>query len=391
MKDKIIKIQHIITSLSRGGAEAILYNLVKSLPVDSGFKHSVINLTGENAFDFASMGVQVENLAMQRGMPSLRARKLLRQHMHAFAPDLIQGWMYHGNIAASLAALKSIPIVYGVHHSLHRLRDEKLLTQLLVYMGARFACRNVSHVVFCSQKSKTQHESMGYPSVKSAFIPNGIDCKRFKPARNGKYEARRLAGLGLPENALLLGHVARFHPMKNHVGLIRSFAEVTKRQPQAHLVMIGRNVTPENSKLQKALDTAGLNGKVFLLGERDDIEDIMPAFDVYLSASLGEAFPIVLGEAMSCGVPCIATDVGDSASLIGDTGRIVPPGNEIALTKAIEEMLLMPAYARQELGIAARKRVLKEFSLPSMAEDYAGIYRESVCFFSDHDKQTRNS
>lgn len=377
MNEKIIKVQHIITSLSRGGAETMLYKLIESLPCDSGFKHSVISLTGENAFDFASMGVPVKNLEMQRGIPSVKAWKLLRQHVRAFTPDLIQGWMYHGNFAASIAANSRKPVFFGMHYTLSRFKEEKRVLKALIYIGAYMARGSVSRVVYCSQKSRRQHEAIGYPAAKSVFIPNGYDCERFRPAEKGKNNARAAAGLVLPEDALVAGHAARYHPMKNHLGIIRSFSDVVKRQSRAHLVMIGRDVTPENAALQKAVSMAGLRGRVHLLGERNDMARMMSAFDVYLSgSSWGEAFPIVLGEAMSCGVPCIATDVGDSSLLIGDTGRIVQPGDEAALAASILEILSMSEEDRLALGNAARNRVVSEFSLPATAGRYAELYRE---------------
>lgn len=374
-----MKILHIITDLFRGGAETMLYKLVEALPIGSGFEHSIISMTDVNMFDFDSMGVEVVNLGMRRRAPSLNALRMLRKTVRFVNPDLIQGWMYHGNIAASFAALHNIPVVYGIHHSLNRLGEEKILTRILVSMGARLASLQVSRVVFCSETSRIQHEAVGYPAFKSEFIPNGFDCRRFLPVGNAKHNARQMVGIALPEDSLVAGHVARYHPMKNHVGIIYSFAEVVKLHPQAHLVMIGHDVTPDNLKLQKAINAAGLEGSVHLLGERSDIDRVMPVFDIYLSGSWGEAFPLVLGEAMSCGVPCIATNVGDSAALVGNTGRIVPPGNEPALSYAINEMFAMPAEVRQALGEAARKRVLAEFSLPVVAERYATLYRMLSC------------
>lgn len=374
MKSAPLAILHIITDLGRGGAETMLYRLVDALPRESGFVHSVISLAdvGQFDLDFEFLGVPVRSLKLKAGLPSPAALLRLRRWVAAAQPDLVQGWMYHGNMAAAVAMNSKTPLVWGIHHSLQDLAREKPLTRLVIRGGPWFASR-ARQIVYCSQASQHQHEVVGYPATKSIFIPNGIDCERFRPDPQAVNHLR--IALGLSEDALLIGHAARFHPVKNHVGLVRAFARVAQYCPTAHLLMVGRDVTLANEMLAGAVSAGGLTGRVHLLGEQADMWRILPALDVYASFSWSEAFPIVLGEAMACGVQCVTTDVGDSAVIVGDTGRVVAPGDEIALGKNIVDLLASTPAARRAIGERARARIIAEYGLSAVADRYATLYR----------------
>jgi glycosyltransferase involved in cell wall biosynthesis len=179
------------------------------------------------------------------------------------------------------------------------------------------------------------------------------------------------AELGLSAEQVVFGSAARFHPMKNHVGLIESFSAVAKDTPDAVLLLVGRGVDEANTQLQQALERGGIQGRVLLLGERSDMTRIMNGIDVYVSASMwGESFPMVLGEAMASGIPCVTTDLGDCANIIADTGRVVAPDDDMALQEAMRWMIKQGAEARKLLGIKARSRIEENFSLDRVAEQY---------------------
>jgi glycosyltransferase involved in cell wall biosynthesis len=291
-------------------------------------------------------------------------------------PDLVQGWMYHGNVAASMAVVGDrLPVVWGIHHSLHDVSGEKLLTRLLIYSGRRLARQaKLRKIVYCSDASRLQHEAIGYPSSKSLYIPNGFDCGRFVPSPQARQRVRQ--ELQLSDAALLVGSAARFHPVKNHIGLIHAFSSIAARHPDARLLLAGRDLTPSNKPLMAAIRRGGQGGRVILLGERDDIPEFFAALDILVLSSRSEGFPNVLGEAMACGVPCVTTDVGDAALIVGDTGMAVPADNDAALAAALSAVLALPASQRKTLGARARSRVLGAYSMATVAARYADLYRD---------------
>src|SRR5690606_26895230 len=185
--------------------------------------------------------------------------------------------------------------------------------------------------------------------------------------------------LGLRETDRLVGLIARWHPQKDHAGFLRAAAALAGRQPTAHFVLAGGQCDTGNPELLRLVAATGLADRVQLRGQRSDIPRLTAALDIAtLASSFGEAFPSVLGEAMACAVPCVTTDVGDSADIVGDTGRVVPPGDPAALAAAWEELLALSPAELAELGERGRQRAHREFELGAVASRYEAVFREMV-------------
>jgi glycosyltransferase involved in cell wall biosynthesis len=286
--------------------------------------------------------------------------------------------MYHGNLAASIAAVL-VPgkswLVWNIRHSLYGLTSEKLMTRQVIRAN-RFLSSRPGVILYNSNLSREQHEAFGFKSEFGQVIPNGFDLERFRLSEDAGRITRD--SLGISSNSRVVGHVARFHPMKNHHGFVRVAVRVGAELKDAHFVLSGRDVVPDNDALT-ALVPDAMRDRFHWLGDREDIPNLMCAMDVLCqSSSWGEGFPNVLGEAMATGVPCVATDVGDSAEIIGDTGLVVPPRNEEALASALMEMLKMPAGDRRVLGRTARNRITERYSLKTVVGEYAAIYEGLV-------------
>lgn len=372
------KVLHVITGLGRGGAPTMLYRLVEALSPKSGYAHEIVSLLEKDRFDhdFDRLGVPLHALDIRHPTLAAGAIMRLRRLVKDADPDVVQGWMYHANVAAALSAPGRAPVVWDVQHSLHDLKRERLLTQAAIRLGPILA-RRVARIVYCSETSEAQHRGIGYPGDRSVFIPNGVDTEVFRPDQEAARAQR--ATMALPDGAVLIGHAARYHPMKNHRGLVRAFAAIAPRFPEARLVMVGRRVDEDNEELVAEVRESGMEGRVLLLGEHSDMPRLLRAFDLYVSSSSwGEAWPVVLCEAMASGLPCVTTHVGDSATLVGETGRVTPAGDEAALAKAIGELLALSPERRRALGGRARERVIERYSLSSVAEAYASLYR-TVC------------
>jgi glycosyltransferase involved in cell wall biosynthesis len=295
----------------------------------------------------------------------------------AVRPDLLQGWMYHGNLAATFggwALARPLPVLWNVRHSLHDLAREKPLTRAIIRLGACLS-RLPRAIVYNSRISAGQHERLGYAADKTVVIPNGFDCQRFRPRADAK--AALCRQLGIEPGATIVGMIGRDHPMKDPVNLISALGRLAGHPSAPHLIIVGRGFDQHNQMLVQALQAAGCATRATLLGPRDDIPAIVAGFDIaVLPSAWGEGFPNVLGEAMASGVPCVATDVGDCGWIVGDAGLIVPPADAEALAAALRRLLDLGPEGRRQLGAAGRSRVLGRFSISQIAERYGELYEE---------------
>jgi glycosyltransferase involved in cell wall biosynthesis len=376
----VIRLTHLITDLDTGGAEMMLYKLVSALdPRD--FALEVVSLTdvGPVGERIRALGVPVRALGMRHGVPDpLAAARLVRwlrpRDMHA--PHVLQTWMHHADLVGGLAARFAgrIAVAWG-------LRTSSLAPEVNK-RGALWvarACAALSHaiparIVCCSDSTLEVHARLGYAKRKMLTIPNGFDLQAFRPDP----EARRAVRdeLGIADGAPLVGLVGRFNPHKDPRTFVEAAARVHARSGATRFVLCGDGFDAGNTALAAWLDGNGLGACTHLLGRRQDVARITAAFDVAVNSSAGEGFPNVVGEAMACEVVCAVTDVGDSAFVVGDTGRVVPPRQPGPLAAAIEELLALPSGERARLGRAARDRIERKFALPQVAARYRALYQE---------------
>lgn len=377
------KIIHVITTLGTGGAEMMLLKLLSNINRDL-FDSEVITLidVGPVGEKIHALGIPVKALGMRRGIPDprgvLRLVKLLKKRR----PHLLQTWMYHADLIGGLAArlVGNIPVTWGIHHSTLTLEGNKRTTIWTAKICACLSRMIPEKIVCCSEASKYVHAKLGYVSKKMIVIPNGFDLEAFRPEAEARLSVRR--ELGISPEAFVIGLVGRFDPQKDHRNfitaagiLINSMGEI---KPEIHFVLCGNKITWENWELAEPITKAGLRHRFHLLGRRDDLPRLNAALDISSSSSYSEGFPSVLGEAMACGVSCVATDVGDSALIVGSTGRVVPPKNPEALASAWRELIQMDLGERAALGAAARQRVLEKFNLPTIVGRYETLYQEII-------------
>jgi glycosyltransferase involved in cell wall biosynthesis len=373
------RIMHVITALDTGGAEMMLLKLLSTS--NGRHEHAVVSLTnrGTTMGDrIAGLGVPVYTLSLRAAAPNPLRALSLRSLTRQFRPQLLQGWMYHGNLAASLAAgwtRNRPPVIWGVHHSLYDLAKERWLTAAVIRLDA-WLSSHVANIIYVSQTSRKQHESLGYRAANGLVIPNGLDCQEFVPDESARSQVR--GELGVAEHEVLVGLVARYHPMKDQAGFLRAAALVAGVHPEARFLLVGPGIQAQPALLT-LLAQLGIGDRVFLLEERQDMQKVTAALDIACSSSAwGESFSITIGEAMACAVPCVVTDVGDSANIVLDTGRIVPPRAPDALAQAIGQLIASGSSYRRQLGAAARRRVEEKFSLPEMAHRYEAVYEKHL-------------
>jgi len=375
-----MRVMHVITGLSTGGAETMLLKLLSA--ASGRMEHVVVSLGDEGTIGprISALGVPVHCLRLKRNAPNpFRALSLLPL-ARRIAPQLIQGWMYHGNLMASMAApavrknalRQKPPVLWNIRQTVYDLRRERWLTAKLIRLGARLSAGPAA-IIYNSQTSAGQHEDLGYRAEKRVIIPNGFDCQVLRPDEAARKAVR--AELGILPETILVGLVARYHPMKDHLGFLKAAAMVVQSHPQTRFVLAGAGISSKQPKLAEAIQQTGLHGHVILLGERSDIPRLNNAFDIGCSASgWGEGFSNSIGEAMACGVPCAVTDVGDSAYIVAESGFVAPPRAPEALANALLRLIDMGSSGRQQLGIKARQRVEAQFSLPAIVQNYENLY-----------------
>jgi glycosyltransferase involved in cell wall biosynthesis len=368
----------IITGLSTGGAEMMFFKVLERL--DAWFAPHVISLTtlGEIGSHIQMLGIPVEALGMQPGVPSPLSFSRLVERLKTLKPDVVHTWMYHADLFGGLAArLARVPVVaWGIRNSNLDRDKTKLSTRVVANACARLSRWVPDRILSCSEMARQVHVHLGYAADKMAVIPNGFDLARFQPDALRRSAIR--VGLGVGDDVLLVGLIGRFDPQKNHAGFFEAAGYLHRRLPTVHFVLAGKGIDEGNHALMRMIETAGVGHMTHLLGLRSDIPHLMAALDVLASSSYGEAFPNVLGEAMASGVPCVVTDVGDSAYIVGDTGRVVLPGNMAGLAAAIEDLLMLPAAARAVLGERARARVAEHFEIGRVVQQYERFYDDLI-------------
>ncbi len=368
-----IRICHLITGLDTGGAERSLVNLVTAMNRDE-FENEVITLLkpGPMAQTLAQAGIPVTSMEIGRHRPNPAALLSLIRHLRAKKPAILQTWLYHADFFGTAAAFFS-----GPHHLLWNVRSSEIdhpgIPRSTRYLARLLAIlsRQPDAIVVNSQEGQRYHERIGYHPKQWINIPNGVDVERFRPRRDEQAVLR--TRLGIPVDSVVIGLVARYHPMKD----IDTFLLAASRFQQDHenvkFVLCGDGLDSDNFTLTKLIRVLDLERSIVLLGPRSDIELIYPAFDVLTLCSIyGEGFPNVLCEAMACDVPCVATDVGDSSEIIGDCGLIVPRRDPQAIACAWHVVL----EKRSRLGTeSGRSRVAACFSLEKMCAHYESFYR----------------
>lgn len=366
---------YIITGLSTGGAETMLLKLLERID-RRRYVPMVVSLTtlGEIGPRIAALGIPVQALGMAPAFPSpIRLLRLIRL-IRRIRPDIIHTWMYHadllGGLAARLAGVKAV--AWCIRNSNLDRDKTSFTTRAVVGACAPLSKWLPSKILTCSENARDVHVACGYAAKKMVLVPNGFDLTRFKPDEQARKKIR--AELGLDEATPLVGLIGRFDPQKNHAGFIEAAGLLHRQMPQVHFVLAGKGVDQDNPALKLTMNSAGVAANIHLLGLRSDIPALMAALDVLASSSYGEAFPNVLGEAMACGVPCVVTDVGDSAFIIGDTGIVVASGDMVGLAAGLEDLLALLPQERAALGERARARVAEYFEIGAVVRRYEDFY-----------------
>ena len=369
-----IKILHIITGLNVGGAESVLCKLMEHIDKEC-FDNAVISLLPEGplAERIRAAGVPVYSVNFRKSPFALLAFSRLLSFIKKLKPDIVQTWMYHSNLIGGIAGkVFGIRVVWGIHHSNLDPKLNKRTTLWVVKLCALLSRVIPEKIVYCAKVALEVHVQAGYDMAKACVIPNGFDTNVFSPDVAARQSI--LEELNLPHTVLIVGMVGRFDSQKDHQNFFNAAKIVASKNVNACFVLCGDGIDWKNERLVGMIDPA-IRDRVYLLGRRMDMPRMYAALDVFVLSSAGEAFPNVVGEAMACGVPCVVTDVGDVALIVGDSGVVVPPREFSALAEGVLSMLETTERARAACGVIARQRIVEMFDVRVITDQYEGFYK----------------
>jgi len=365
--ERPIKVLHVITGLRVGGAERMLVS-VATAPQTHLSQSVVALIGGPMAEPLRSKGVALEILDMGHGPSSLAAVFRLVRLIRRERPDVMQSWMYHADVTATLSLIASglrrhVRLVWGLRSSNLDMRAHSVAFRLVrrLWLGLS---STPDLVIANSASGVDVHMALGAKPRVLRVIPNGVDTSIFKP--DAAARARLRAEWGVAESADVLVHVARVDPMKDHATFLAVMDRLDRGSVHGVLVGTGTQTLPRRAN-------------VIALGERHDLPAVYAAGDVVISSSAyGEGFSNTLAEGMACGLPAVATDVGDARTIVGDTGVICPPRDVEALAEAARGLLKEPPAARTRRSEAARRRIVESFSLDQAIAGFTQAYRDVV-------------
>jgi len=371
---------HIVTGLPIGGAQSALGRLLARIPGER-FVQSVVSLgeLGAMGETWRRDGVRVTALGMRPSMPDPLAFARLVRLLRRERPNLVQTWLYHADLFGGLAAQAAgvRPVLWNLRQSDLDPVSTKWPTRAVVAASARLSRLVPRTIVCCSEASRHVHAALGYDESRMRVILNGVDLERFRPDAEARAAVRR--ELGVADETPLIGMAARWHPQKDHATFLRAAAQTARRHPGARFALCGEAIDAGNAELVRLVRELDLERSVLLLGQRRDMPRFNAALDLAaLSSAFGEGFSNSIVEAMACGAPCVATDVGDSAAIVGETGWIAPKRDPAAFAAALEDALALPAATLRARGSDARARAAERFDAAAMARAYEELWRDNL-------------
>ena len=371
------KIVHIISGLKSGGAERSLFNICNS-NISDYFIQSVICL-GDKAIygdKLEEVGVKVYYLNFKNNN-KLIALINFKNIIKKIAPDIVQGWMTHGNFASVLAffILAGRPsLFWNIRQTVYKLKHEYFLTRLLFLVNILLS-RIPKGIISNANTSIKQLIKFGYKNNSFILIPNGFDTNYWKKYHNiRRIERNKLA---FNDNDFVIGYVGRYHPMKNIIFLLESFYRLSQENSKVKLLIVGHNLNNYNLNEKSIIDLIPQN-QILIIANTEDIKKYYNIFDLLILCSAwGEGFPNVLGEAMSSELCCVSTPVGDAPDILEDAGYLVPLDEVGFLVDKIKKCIDNPEELNK-LGKDARIKVINQYSMEKTINTYLNTYLNSL-------------
>ncbi len=366
------RILHVVSGLDIGGAELTLYRLATALR--DRYELVVVNLSASGVLEerFQAKGITVHHCDLKHR--PLAGFRLLGRVIREFRPDLINSWMYHANLVASVARRwggSSALLVWSVRHSLQSFQSEKWSLRQIIRAGG-YGIWHPDAVTFNAFSGRDSHLPFGYGRHPTQVIVNGVDLHHFTRSVADRQLFRHQ--LDFSEDVMLVGYVGRFHALKDLPTLIACFSAIHRRLPRTRFVLAGPGLVNGNPVLDGLLGNANLSALVRCLGPREDLTAVYSGLDLLILSSLAEGTANVLLEAMACEVPCVTTDAGDCARLVADARFVAPRSDSAALADRAIAVLELDLHTRDELGVMLRRRMLEQYDQVGAEAAYIRLY-----------------
>lgn len=364
MQDKCdYPIVYFISGLGTGGAEAMLVKVLRHS--GSSRNNVVVSLTkgGKNRDILIDSGVKVIELDMKSVLTlPLRLFRLIR-FLRQKRTFIIHAWMYHASLLATLIGalfLKNVSIIWNIRHSVHSLSDEKYVLRVIISVLGMFSS-NPKWILFNSNVSLKQHKEIwGAEAKKLRVMPNGFDTETWKPHSSGLSD--------VIDRRKSVVHVGRAHPMKNQAGLVTAFQRIMDEFPNVDLYLVGKGT-------EKFVESVNARSRIVSLGEVTDLYSKLSSFDYFvLCSDWGEGFPNVLGEAMACGLPCLTTNVGDSAIVISDSRWVIPPKNPEMLLAGLRKLISLSPEEYRKIAAQNREVIISNYDISAICNQYDRLH-----------------
>ena len=363
----MIRILFLLNSLQYGGAERQLVNLLHGLD-RRRFRSTVVTYYQGGIWEKTIRrmpGVDLHCLGLKNRFDLAGMIFSLSRIIRKTRPDILYGIL---GDACTLVLIHGK--IFGKRRVIWGLRSTNMdfnqysITSGWIYRINASLSKWVDQIIANSWTGAKYHSDNGYARDRILVIPNGIDTRYFRPQPGKGAKLRQAWRIG--HEVPLIGRVGRLDPMKDYPTFLKAAAILAGRRPDARFVIAGDGPNQMFNNLKALSDSLGLAESILWLGPREDLPAIYSACTLTSSSSFGEGFPNVVAESLACGVPCIATDVGDSARVVAPAGITVPAKNPEALAQAWEQMLSLSKEKREEIGRQGRKHIIRNFSTQKM-------------------------
>jgi len=370
-------VMHVISGLHTGGAEMMLLRLLKAGTARDKENMIVVSLTegGVIAQELRDHGVEVVQLPRSSFIKSITA---LSKLVSEYNPKLIQSWLYRADLLAGLVGrLRGVSVIWNVRQTETSKVSGQAHIWLIQRINALLSYVLPKEIIYCAKAAKSSHQKIGYSKSKGLVISNGVDTDKYQPSQELRSEQR--GSLGIDEDEVIVGMVARLDPLKNHQRFFRVMVDVIRKSTQnkIKLLLVGKGMTTDNNMVSEMIDQHEMQDHCLLVGEQKDIPCFLNAMDIHLLTSDSEGWPNVLGEAMSAGCLCVATDVGDVAQILGvDPASVIAKSDEKTMVERVISFIEMADQEKENWSEKARESIQRQYSLDETIEQYNRLYSD---------------
>lgn len=368
---KKLDILYICNSLELGGSEKIMYEIIKN---NRKYKKEIICLTSDGYHSklFENEDVKITYCNLKKNIFDFFKILKLYKFVLKKKPKIIHSFLYHSDVIGSILGKLGFAdkILWSVHHDFIK-SDNTLLRNIQVKILSIMSNIFPDKIIYCSKESLENHENIGFCKSKSLLIENGICTNKFYPCQKNYFKIRKL--LGIKKESFLIGHIARFHPIKGHSILIDCLKLLKQKNTNFKCLMIGKNVNKKNLLLKSKIKKSNLEDEIILYGETKFPQKLINAFDINIISSISESSSLVLMEAMASEIPTIATNVGPISKTIGQSGWVVKNKSSKDLAEKIIFTMNNKPFLKEK-SLLSREMILQNYSQEKMLREYDLVY-----------------